>query len=92
MKRILLALIAAAVIASATSPAMAHGRYPRGWRVGFYGGYAPAYNPHRGGYYRPRRVFYPAAPVYPVYRVVPRPRARTGFSYFGPGFSFSVGR
>jgi hypothetical protein len=89
MKRILLGLVIVAVLASATTPAMARGRYPRGWRAGVYAGYAPRYNPYAGGHYRPRRVYYPTVPVYAPYRPY---RPRQGFSYYGRGFSFSVGR
>ena len=92
MKHILLGLFVAAVVALATMPAEAYSRYPRGPRGGHYAGHAPRYYPYRGGYHRPRHVYYPPVPVYraypahPVYR-----RPHTGFSYFGPGFSFSIG-
>ena len=93
MKRILLGLVVLAVVSLGAAQAEAHGRYPHGYRVGFYGGYPPVYQPYGGGYYHPRRVYYPPAPVYPV-PVYPAPYPvypRSGFSYFSPGFSFSVG-
>ena len=93
MRNTLLGLVAVVVVLSAATPADAHGRYPHGYRVGYYAGYAPAYRPYHGGYYHPHRVYYPAVPVYPVYPPYPPypPYPRAGFSYFSPGFSFSVG-
>ncbi|MGD9719939.1 MAG: hypothetical protein AB7O59_01845 [Pirellulales bacterium] len=93
MKRIVLGLLVVAMLSLSAAPLEAHGRYPYGWRGGYYAGYGPRYNPYAGGHYHPRRVYYPAVPVYPAYPVYPSyppypPRA--GFSYFGPGFSFSV--
>jgi hypothetical protein len=89
MKRILLGLIAAALIVAATTPAWAHeGGYPRGYRAGYYAGRAPVYGPYCGGAYHPRRVYYPVYPVAPVYPVYPR----SGFSYYSPNFSFSIGQ
>ena len=89
MKRILLALIAACTLLAAT-PAMAHGP-----RVGFYASYAPYYPVYRPYYYGPRYypppAYYPAYPVaYPAYPMYPAPAV--GFGYYGPSFSFSVGR
>jgi hypothetical protein len=87
MKRILLGLVAAALIVAASTPALAHGHgYPRGYRGGYYAGRAPVYGPYCGGHYHPRRVYYPAYPVAPVYPVYPR----AGFSYYSPNFSFSI--
>jgi hypothetical protein len=93
MKRILLGLAAVAVILLATTPALAHGRYPYGYRVGFYAGYAPSYWPYYGGYYFPHRVYYPVAPVYPAYPPYPPypPYPYVGAGYHSPGFSFSFG-
>ena len=90
MKRLLLGLVAAALILFATTPAMAH-RYPYGYRGGVYAGYAPVYRPYYAGYYYPRRVYYPTYPAYPVYPAYPA-YPGYGVGVATPGFSFTFGR
>jgi hypothetical protein len=100
MKRIvLLGLIAAAGLMSASAPAMADGFHRRGGgvRVGFYGGYGPypyygAYRPYYGpAYYPPPQAYYyPPYAAYPAYPAYAPPVV--GGYYRGPGISFSFGR
>jgi hypothetical protein len=107
MKRMLLGLVASAVILCAAQPALAgqghgghHGGYYGGYHggphysVGFYGGgYGPAYRPYWPGYYAPQAYYpVPVAPVAPVYPVYPAYPYGAAFSYSSPGFSFSVAR
>ncbi len=96
MKRIVLGLLVVIAVALSATPAQAHGRghRPPGWHGRHHAGYGPWYGPGPGCYPPPRAYYRPVpvavAPVYPVYPAYPPPRQ--GFSYFSPGFSFSVGR